>query len=147
MLPKRPAASASGDKSHVSLEQHECVVCGTRYDTGALLLNKRLAQTLDKHTVTGLGLCPSHQKLADDGFVALVEAEQRDGKTYRLGRLAHVRAAVWPNLFNIPLPPRMVAFVEPDAMDKLEALQARIGSDPDTDAATGNLPPVPPGAA
>ena len=61
------------DKSHVSLEQHVCLVCGKAFDTGTILLDKRLRASMEHHTKTGWGLCPEHQKLADDGFVALVE--------------------------------------------------------------------------
>lgn len=87
------------DKSHVSLEQHVCLVCGTAFDTGNLLLDRRLRASMERHTKTGWGLCPEHQKLADDGFVALVECDpQRSGapgagrmkpeQAYRTGRLA-----------------------------------------------------------
>ncbi|WP_430522156.1 hypothetical protein [Pseudomonas aeruginosa] len=47
------------DKSHVSLEQHVCLVCGTAFDTGAILLDKRLRASMERHTATGWGLCPS----------------------------------------------------------------------------------------
>src|SRR3546814_18826039 len=68
------------DKSHVSLEQHACLVCGARFDTGAILLDKRLRASMERPTATGWGLCPEHQKLSDDGFVALVECDpQRSG--------------------------------------------------------------------
>ena len=90
------------DKSHVSLEQHVCLVCGTAFDTGAILLDKRLRASMERHTATGWGLCPEHQKLSDDGFVALVECDpQRSGsqasgrmkpeQAYRTGRLAHLK--------------------------------------------------------
>lgn len=68
------------DKSHVSLEQHVCLVCGASFDTGAILLDKRLRASMERHTATGWGLCPEHQKLSDDGCVALVECDpQRSG--------------------------------------------------------------------
>ncbi|HHW2678374.1 hypothetical protein [Pseudomonas aeruginosa] len=57
------------DKSHVSLEQHVCLVCGTGFDTGAILLDKRLRASMERHTATGWGLCPEHQKLSDDGLL------------------------------------------------------------------------------
>jgi hypothetical protein len=63
------------DKSHASLEQHVCLVCGARFDTGAILLDKRLRASMERHTATDWGLCPEHQKLSDDGFVALVECD------------------------------------------------------------------------
>ena len=36
------------DKSHVSLEQHVCLVCGTAFDTGAILLDKRLRASMER---------------------------------------------------------------------------------------------------
>jgi hypothetical protein len=67
-------------KSHVTMEQHKCAVCGKDYDTGALLLDTRLGKRFEMHTVTGWGLCPEHQKLYDDGYVALVGADLAKSK-------------------------------------------------------------------
>ena len=94
------------DQSQVSLEQHACLVCGTAFDTGAILLDKRLRASMERHTATGWGLCSEHQKLSDDGFVALVECDpQRSGsqagdrmkpeQAYCTGRMAHLRRAVF----------------------------------------------------
>ena len=63
------------DKSHVSLERHVCLVCGTAFDTGSILLDKRLRASMERYTTTGWDLCAEHQKLSDDGFVALVECD------------------------------------------------------------------------
>ena len=49
------------DKSHVSLEQHVCLVCGAGFDTGTILLDKRLRASMERHTAIGWGLCPEHQ--------------------------------------------------------------------------------------
>lgn len=104
------------DKSYVTLEQHRCVICGKDFNTGALLLDKRLRARFDMHTLTGMGLCPEHQKLYDDGYVALVECDEQrsglrpDAKTlrpedaYRTGNIAHIRVSAWPNIFNSPVP-------------------------------------------
>ncbi len=69
---------------------------------------------MERHTATGWGLCPEHQKLADDGFVALVECDpHRSGsqaggrmkpeQAYRTGRLAHLRRTVFAQVFNVPI--------------------------------------------
>ena len=85
------------DKSHVSLEQHVCLVCGTAFDTGAILLDKRLRASMERHTATGWGLCPEHQKLADDGFVALIECDpQRSVAGWRAHEARHTGRAGWP---------------------------------------------------
>jgi hypothetical protein len=71
----RPEKAIMSEKSHVSLERHLCLVCGAEYDTGAILLDRRLRASLDRHTTTGWGLCPEHRRLCDEGFVALVECD------------------------------------------------------------------------
>ena len=58
------------DKSHVSLEQRVCMVCGTTFDTGCILLDKRLRASMEQHTTTGWGQCTEHQRLFDEGYVA-----------------------------------------------------------------------------
>ena len=125
------------DKSHVSLEQHVCLVCGTAFDTGAILLDKRLRASMERHTATGWGLCPEHQKLADDGFVALVECDpQRSGsqaggrmkpeQAYRTGRLAHLRRTVFAQVFNVPIADEQACvFVEPGVIEQLQSMTAR----------------------
>lgn len=125
------------DKSHVSLEQHVCMVCGAAFDTGNLLLDRRLRASLERHTKTGWGLCPAHQKMADEGFVALVECDpQRSGvsdagrmkpeQAYRTGRLAHLRRAVFAQVFNVPIAnAQACVFVEPGVIEQLQLMTAR----------------------
>lgn len=68
------------DKSHVSMEERVCLVCGNPFDTGAILLDKRLRQSMAHRTVTGWGLCPEHEQMFKDGYVALVECDpERSG--------------------------------------------------------------------
>ncbi|MGA3985502.1 ATPase [Ralstonia nicotianae] len=121
------------EKSHVSMEQHVCLVCGVAFDTGAILLDKRLRASMERHTPTGWGLCAEHQKLADDGFVALVECDpQRSGSpgdrlkpehAYRTGRLAHLKRHVFAKMFNVPIETNQpCVFVEPGVIEQLEAM-------------------------
>jgi len=121
------------DKSHVSMEQHVCLVCGVTFDTGVVLLDKRLRASMERRTKTGWGLCAEHQKLADDGFVALVECDpQRSGspggspkpeQAYRTGRLAHLKRHVFTTVFNVPIEANQpCVFVEPGVIAQLEAM-------------------------
>lgn len=124
------------DKSYVSLEQRLCLVCGTPFGTGNLLLDKRLRASMKRHTTTGWGLCPEHQKLADDGFVALIECDpQRSGspaggrmepeQVYRTGRLAHIKRHVFARVFNVQIEDKQACvFVEPGVIDQLQAMVA-----------------------
>ncbi|WP_456119819.1 hypothetical protein [Winslowiella arboricola] len=63
------------DKSHISLEQRVCLVCGTTFDTGCILLDGRLRASMEQHTTTGWGICTEYQQLFDEGYVALVECD------------------------------------------------------------------------
>jgi hypothetical protein len=122
------------NKSHVSFEQHVCLVCGARFDTGAILLDRHLRASMEHQTVTGWGLCPEHQKLSDDGFVALVECDpQRSGsqaggrmkpeQAYRTGRLAHLRRAVFAQVFNVSVADdQPCVFVEPGVIEQLQSM-------------------------
>jgi len=124
------------EKSHVSLEQHVCLVCGSAFETGAILLDKGLRASMEHHTVTGWGLCPEHQRLFDDGFVALVECDpQRSGslasgrmqpeQAYRTGRLAHLKREVFAEVFNVHIEDRQpCVFVEPGVIEQLQAMTA-----------------------
>lgn len=133
------AKKTDPNKSHVSLEQHRCMVCGVDYDTGVILLKKNLSPTLDRTTVTGMGLCPDHQALYDQGYIALVAVDpEKSGrpmangnldpeKAHRTGELAHLRREVFEQVFNVPATKggRMLpmTFVDPDVIAFLKAKQ------------------------
>ncbi|MDZ4348973.1 MAG: ATPase [Xanthomonadaceae bacterium] len=125
------------EKSHVSLEQHVCLICGVAFDTGNILLDKRLRASMERHTATDWGLCPEHQKLSDDGFVALVECDpQRSDspagggrlkpeQAYRTGRLAHLKREVFAKVFNVPIVDKQpCVFVEPGVIEQLQSMVA-----------------------
>lgn len=116
-------------KSYVTLEQSICVVCGEPYDTGVLLMDRRLRNLFDHHTTTGYGMCPDHEKLRAEGFVALVEADEgksavvgdriRDSKAHRTGTYAHLKAEVFAEAFGQPVPERGVCYTEPGLIAQL----------------------------
>lgn len=124
------------EKSHVSLERRVCLVCGMTFDTGSILLDKRLRASMERYTTTGWGLCAEHQRLADDGFVALVECDpQLSGKSssndglmkpehaYRTGRLAHLKRKAFAAVFNVQIAADQVCvFVEPGIIERLQAM-------------------------
>lgn len=93
---------------------------------------------MERHTATGWGLCPEHQKLSDDGFVALVECDpQRSGsasdadrmkpeQAYRTGRLMHLKREVFARVFNVPIADKQpCVFVEPGVIEQLQPMVAR----------------------
>jgi hypothetical protein len=123
------------DKSHVSLEQHVCLVCGVTFDTGSILLDKRLRASLKHYTTTGWGLCAEHQRLFNDGFVALVECDpQRSGmpsgadrlkpeQAYRTGRVAYLKRDVFAAVFNVTIEAdQACVFVDHDVIERLQTM-------------------------
>lgn len=125
------------EKPYVSLEQHVCVVCGTTFDTGAILLDRRLRASMQRHTATGWGLCTEHRKLFDDGYVALVECDpQRSGalangermtpeQACRTGPVANMRREVFARVFNVPIAAgQPCVFVEPGVIERLQSRMA-----------------------
>lgn len=122
------------DKSYVSLEKRLCLVCATPFDTGGVLLDRRLRASMRHHTTTGWGLCPEHQRLHSEGFVALVECDpQRSGapsddgqmnpeQAYRTGLLAHLRREAFNRIFNVAITAdQPVVFVEPGVIEQIQA--------------------------
>src|SRR5215831_20757965 len=99
-------------KSHVTIEKHACIVCGKLFDTGAILLDTRLRERFERETTTGLGMCPEHQKMKDDGYVALIECDPEKSKVkagaatlhsddaYRTGNVCFIRRTAWDHVFT-----------------------------------------------
>jgi hypothetical protein len=129
------------DKSYVTLEQAMCPVCGKVEDTGDLLLDRRLLPTFDHHTVTGYKLCAEHQKLHDDGYVALVATDPKKStvtydknnqpcltpeNAWRTGEIAHVRRSAWASVFNLPAPATPFIFCDSEVIAKLQAKRDEI---------------------
>jgi hypothetical protein len=116
------------DKSYVSMEQHVCMVCGVPFDTGNLLLDRRLRNSMETHTVTNWGLCPEHEKLHKEGFVALVEIDpERSGEhtlegVWRTGNLCHLRREAAKKVINYPVDDLPLVFVEIGFIDKLRSM-------------------------
>ena len=106
-------------KSHVSMEQHQCFICGTLYETGNILLDKRLKDSMERYTVTGYGLCPEHQQLADSGYIALIVV-QPDGTT-RTGELVHVKREAAEQMFNQEMP-KDIAYIDQEIFSHLQQL-------------------------
>ena len=88
-----------------------------------------------QRTTTGWGLCPEHEKLFDEGFVALIECDpQRSGiaasgdrlrpqEAYRTGQVAHLRRTAFIGMFNMPLTNEQpCVFVEPGLIERLRAM-------------------------
>ena len=97
------------EKSHVTMEQKMCPICGVTEDSGAILLDKRLRPKFDMYTTTGYGLCKVCQKKKDDGYLAIIICDPSKGapndgmvkleEVYRTGGLIHIKKEVAKNIF------------------------------------------------
>jgi len=113
------------------MEQNVCPVCGKAFDTGTILLDRRLRNSLERNTVTGWSLCPEHAKLWEKGYIALVECDPEKSKfsggtikpedAFRKERIVHIRKVVAARIFNVEMT-SPVAFVEPAVVDMLEEM-------------------------
>jgi len=121
------------DKSHVSLEHKICIVCGHEYSTSTVLLHKRLRKSLSSNMITGWGMCDEHQKLKDDGFVAMVGCDEaasihtKNGNinpegAFRTGPIAHLNIRMWDRIMNIPMPKDMMCFCEDEVINQLNSI-------------------------
>lgn len=86
------------EKSHVGMEYHVCPICVKRFETGCILLDRRLRQSLERETVTGWELCPECDARHKAGYIALVAVRNEKGlgtlkpsEVYREGTIVHVR--------------------------------------------------------
>jgi len=100
------------------------------YNTDVVLLHKQLKSVLEHHTLTGNGLCPEHQQLFDDGYIALIECDVSKSEVhgskidpseaYRTGNIVHVKRDIADKLFSVSFPSNIpIAFVEQGVIEKL----------------------------
>lgn len=116
------------EKSHVSMENKICQVCGVKNNHNCgILLDKRLQQSLERETVTGWGLCEEHDNVVKDGFVIMVVAKNDDTNkegymkiedAERTGEVLYVRKEVCQEMFNIEVKDLM--FIDEETYEMLK---------------------------
>ena len=109
-----------------------CPACGEEFDTGTILMDKRLRQTLERKTCTHWLLCPTHAKQIDAGYILLVGADpdkstisenqtiKPDG-AYRTGEIAAVQGHLWDDLLGVPRPLKSFVYCEPEVIKQIRA--------------------------
>jgi hypothetical protein len=102
-------------------------------------LDRRLRASLERTTTTGWGLCPEHQALYDQGYIALVPCDpKRSGnpipgqfvkpaEAYRLGgTIGHLKREVFAQVFDVSVDPKLpLVFVDPEVIARLEAVEKK----------------------
>ena len=112
------------EKSFVTLAQHQCPVCGKCEDTGEILMDNKLSNRFDMHTVTGFELCSDCKKKREEGFVFLVEIADPNNHSFksRTGRAVTLRKSVYDQIFSTPLGEEGMAMCGPDVIHALEIM-------------------------
>lgn len=123
-------------KSHVTIETKICLVTGKEYDSGTILLHKRLLEKFDPKTITGWGLSPEVSEKIAEGYAVMVGMDpEKSGITkdatritnpasvYRTGEVAYIRRELAVELFNIPV--EDVNFVDPGVIKLLKEMNEK----------------------
>jgi hypothetical protein len=120
-------------KSHVSMEQHKCLVCAKDFDTGTILLDRQLRQRFEHTTLTGWGLCPEHEKLHQEGYIALIGADDAKSEhepngtikpeaAWRTGDVIHMKFEAFDRIISIPRGRHSFMFCDPAVIEKIKAM-------------------------
>ena len=118
-------------KSYVTIEQKICPITGKTFDSGDILVDRRLKDSFEKCTTTGWQICPEVKEQLDKGFVALVEIDEAKSTksnngnitpegAYRLGKIVYVRNAIVKEIFNTKITTPFV-YVESKVIEFLES--------------------------
>jgi hypothetical protein len=116
-------------KSYVSLEEKICFICGKQHDSGAILLDRRMEDSMEHKTLTGYDHCEECKKKLDEGYAAFVEVSNspsegnimKNENAIRTGVIAWMKQHVCDEVFNAKITTPMV-FVEPDVVKYMQSL-------------------------
>ena len=117
-------------KSYVTIEQSICPICRNKHDSGSLLLDRRLREQFEMHTVTGFAICDPCSEMCNDGYIALVGADGATGNTLKPEDAIYDAEYLWlkrfvaDQIFNVPLGDHPFVFIEPAAVQKVKHLIA-----------------------
>lgn len=125
-------------ENHVLKEPKLCPVCGQPSQVG-IMVGAQLRERFEMRTPTEWGLCPPHETLHQDGFLALVEASKHAflpngnveaAAAHRTGLICHLRREVAVELFGLGVAIDFpLIFVEPgviqDVNSRIHDLGAR----------------------
>jgi hypothetical protein len=63
--------------------------------------------------------------MVDAGYILGMVAANGDANQ-RTGELIQVRESAWPHLFNVPVPPQKLFFLDEETADKLRAIGTEV---------------------
>ena len=123
------------DKSYVSVENKICPVCMKQHEHNCgVLLDTRLKSSLERTTTTGYSLCEEHERLYNEGYIALIGIDETksdfiDGdmnkldprNIYRTGVIMHMRKEFFDGMFDIKVDGPFV-HVQQEVIERLQKM-------------------------
>ena len=109
----------------VAMAEHVCGICCKRHTHNTeLLIHKKLRDIPKDERLLGWGLCEEHDRLFNEGYVALVGAlAPKSGNmlnnedAHRTGDIIHLKREVFKNTFDANIPDDLpMVFIEPEVV-------------------------------
>jgi len=98
------------EKSYVSIEQKICPICLKKFESNAILIDRRMRNSMERNTITGYEICPECKKKLDNGYMALIVSDPSKSKVtngkskiedaYRTGEILWIKRDVFNKIFN-----------------------------------------------
>lgn len=126
----------SEEKSHVGMVYRLCPITGEEWETGEILLDKKMKKSLKRKNIVGYGFAPKVQEQLDKGFVVLLEIDPNKSKSptkgntlsitdvYKTGRLIYLKKQVAKDILGIKDHIEM-SFIDKKVFEFLENLQKK----------------------
>jgi len=120
------------DKSYVSMEQHVCPICTVKFDTNSILLDRRLKDSMERHTTTGSSICPKCTDMLKDR-IALVGADSEKSDylpngnmspegAYRTGEIIWMKRSVAKDFINVETENISFIFTDQKVIDQIKQM-------------------------
>lgn len=118
-------------KSHVTVEQKVCPICRETFDSGAILLDRRMRETFEHYTTTGFDQCKKCIAMNEDGYIALVGVSNSpSGDTLKPEDADYSKEYLWlkrfvaEQIFDWETGNHPFVFIEPEAITKVKEIVA-----------------------
>ena len=121
------------DNDFVAMGEHVCPVCGIKHTYNTeILIDKRLRKIPENKRVTGYGLCEEHDKLYQDGYIALIVIDESKStfknngdasfeNAYRTGDIAHLKRDVFTDMFDTDIKDdQEIVFIDKEVFNLLK---------------------------
>jgi hypothetical protein len=117
-------------KSFVSVATNVCPICGKEFETGEILIDKRIRDSLERTTLTSVSICPEDQEFLDTGYIMLVEIDEKKSKmssslkpedVSRTGVIVRLKKEVAAKIFNVEITTPFI-YIDKEVTARLQAM-------------------------